>query len=339
MDLFRGRRVLVAGGAGFVGSQLVRDLLEEGASVYVLDNLLHGTVENFRGMFGDWSYDRCDILDEETMREKFSAFAPDYVFNCIGDTFVPKAYEVPRRFFRINTEVNLNLLKACRDFGVERYLYVSSTEVYGKALYSPLDENHPLLPVNTYAVSKLAADRLTHTYHLEHDVPVIIARIFNSFGPRSCAPYVIPEIISQLNRGNQVHLGNINARRDFTYVQDTSRGLMELMLSDIPDGEAANIGSEIDYSIEELVGRIASVMNVIDYEIVIDESRMRRNDIDRFIANSSKLRSHTEWSPTYTLTEGLEKTVEWFFDNGAKWHWESFVRGNEMIDVYESVTS
>jgi nucleoside-diphosphate-sugar epimerase len=338
---FEGKIVVVAGGAGFIGSQLVRELVDEGArEVHVWDNLLHGTEDNIPNNKGEEVFfTKIDLLDEEDMRHAFQVVSPDYVFNCIGDTFVPKAYEVPRRFFRINVEVNLNLLRACRDFGVERYLYVSSTEVYGNAIRVPIAEDHRLLPVNTYAVSKLAADRLCHTYYLEHGVPVVIARIFNSYGPRSCAPYVIPEIIKQLSNDHDIELGNIEAQRDFTYVSDTARGLMALILSTVPDGEAVNIGSGRAYSIAEVAMTIGRLMGHNGIEIVLDERRIRKNDIEIFVADSSLLKSFTEWTPQVSLEEGLMRTIKWFEENGKKWHWESFVEGNLMVDEYDNVPS
>src|SRR5262249_33654326 len=156
---------------------------------------------------------------------------PEYVFDLVGDTFVPDAYQDPRRFLRVNVEGTLNLLLAAGRADVRRILYASTTEVYGNAHGSPAHEGRGYDPVNTYAVTKLAADRLCATLHAEHGLPILIARIFNCYGPRATHPYVIPEIIAQLSRERTVTLGNLTARRDLTYVEDTARGLIAALCS------------------------------------------------------------------------------------------------------------
>lgn len=329
----KGENVLVAGGAGFVGSQLVRELLVIGANVIVYDNFLHGTKENLEEVKGDIQIVIGDILDEWRLSQAFRAHRPMYVYDLVGDTYVPTAYDVPKRFFRINVEGTLNILMACKMFDVHRVLYVSSTEVYGEANSVPMTENHALLPLNTYAVSKLAADRLCFTFYQEHNIPVIIARIYNCYGPRETEPYVIPEIITQLDKGPIVHLGNIEARRDFTYVADTARGLIAALCSDISNGEAVNVGSNVNYSVKELVAIISELMDCGDYEIRIDKRRLRRCDISVFQCDSSKLQQATSWRPTVGIQEGLQITIEWFKAHGRRWPWEDWVEGTILYDA------
>lgn len=329
----KGKTVLVAGGAGFVGSQLVRDLLDVGARVVVYDNFMHGTRENLEEISDSIEVVIGDSLDEWKLVQTFGQYKPDYVFNLIGDTYVPTAYDVPKRFFRINVEGNLNILMACKTFSVERVLYVSSTEVYGEAVTIPMTEDHVLQPLNTYAVSKLAADRLCFTFHHEHDIPVIIARIYNAYGPRETEPYVIPEIITQLDKGPVVHLGNLEARRDFTYVSDTARGLIAVLCSDIPNGEAANVGSNVTYSIRELAEMIGRLMGHESIDIRVDERRLRRFDINRFQCDPTKLHSATQWKPQLEIEEGLTRTIEWFRSHGRKWCWEAWVDGTVLYDA------
>jgi len=328
-----GKRVLVAGGAGFVGSQLVRELLDIGAEVLVYDNFLHGTRENLDEVKEHIRLVVGDVLDEWKLSRTFKDFRPEFVFHLVGDTFVPTAYDVPKRFFRINVEGTINLLMATKMFEAERILYVSSTEVYGEPEYAPMDENHPLNPMNTYAVSKLAADRVCYTFYHEHGVPVLIARIFNCYGPRETEPYVIPEIITQLDKGPVVYLGNIKAKRDFTYVADTARGLISAICSDIPNGEAVNVGSGKVYSVEELVHLIARVMGREHYEIRIDPRRLRRLDIQMFQCDNRKLRQATGWEPRIGIEEGLQMTVEWFWSHGRRWSWEDWVEGTLIYDA------
>lgn len=328
----KNRNVIVAGGAGFVGSQLVRELLEIGANITVFDNFLHGTKENLEEIKDKINIVIGDVLDEWKLSEVFKTEQPEYVFNLIGDTYVPTAYDIPKRFFRINVEGTLNILMACKMFDVKRVLYVSSTEVYGEANVIPMDETHALNPLNTYAVSKLAADRLCFTFWHEHQIPVIIGRIYNCYGPRETEPYVIPEIITQLSKSNIVNLGNIYAKRDFTYVADTAKGLIATMCSDIPHAEAVNIGSNKVYSIKELVEIIAGLLGRTDYEIKIDKRRIRRFDIECFQCDSSKLNGATGWAPTIDIHEGMELTIRWFLEHGKRWSWEAWTEGTILYD-------
>lgn len=320
----RGRRVLVSGGAGFVGSTLVRVLTSAGFEVTVVDSLLHGRRKNVDGVGSGVRFIEADVLDEEALEAVFAETRPEFVYHAVGDTFVPTAYELPRRFFRINLEGTLNVLLAAARWDIQRMLYISSTEVYGISERQPMDEQTPLNPANTYAVSKLAADRLCHTFVHEHRVPVIIARIFNTFGPRETLPYVIPEIIRQLHRGPELLMGDVDAHRDFTFVEDTARALMSLLHSDLPDGEAFNIGSGTSRSVRELVSICAGIMGRSDYRIVQDERRLRRREIQEFRADSSVLRAATGWAPSVSVEDGLRRTIDWFRENGSRWSYEDW---------------
>jgi len=322
----KGKRVLVCGGAGFVGSQLVRDLLAAGSSVAVYDSFLHGHRENLEEVKSQIQILGGDVLDEWRLSWAFRTVEPQYVFNLIGDTYVPTAYDVPKRMLHVNAEGNLNVLMACHQFGVKRVLYVSSTEVYGNAQTEFIGEDHPLDPWNTYAVTKLCADRLCFTLHKEHGIPVLVARIFNCYGPRETEPYVIPDIISQVAKKPYVELGNLEAKRDFTYVGDLTDALVRLMKSDVPDGEAVNVGSGKTYSVREVAEKIFGVYRKKP-DIRVDKRRLRRYDINLFRCDNSKLKRYTNWSPSTDIDDGLEKTVGWYSSHGNKWVWEDWMEG------------
>jgi nucleoside-diphosphate-sugar epimerase len=326
------QKVLVAGGAGFVGSQLVRELVALGARVVVYDNFLHGTRQNLSELDGRVEVVIGDVLDEFKLFETFRRVSPRFAFNLVGDTYVPSAYDVPKRFLRVNVEGTMNVLLAAKSAGVERSVYVSSTEVYGEARSVPMTESHVLAPVNTYAVTKLAADRICFTFHHEHRIPVRIARIYNSYGPRETQPYVIPEIITQLAKGPVVELGNLDARRDFTFVSDTAKGLIATLLADIPDGDVVNVGSNETHSVRELVAKIAPLLGHERYEIKTDPRRLRRFDIQCFQCDSTKLRERSGWKPLVGIDEGLKRTVNWFLENGRAWSWERWVDGTIVYD-------
>jgi nucleoside-diphosphate-sugar epimerase len=330
VDTWNGKRVLVTGGAGFVGSALARGLLSAGAEVIVYDNFSHGRRENVEGLgvrivIGD-------VLDEWKLMSTFGEVRPELVFHLVSDTYVPSSYDVPKRFFRVNVEGTINVMMAAKAFGVRRVLHASTTEIYGEAKFPSMDEDHPIGPLNTYAVSKLAADRLCFTFLHEHRIPVIIARIFNCYGPRATQPYVIPEIITQLHKKGRVALGNLEARRDFTFVDDTARGLMAAIVSSLPDGDAVNVGSDVSHSVRELVSEIASIMGIGEPAIEVDPRRMRRLDIDSFRCDHSKLTNATGWRPTTSLRDGLTQTIDWFRERGS-WSWEQWVDGTVLYDA------
>jgi nucleoside-diphosphate-sugar epimerase len=303
------RVVTVTGAAGFVGSAVCRELLAAGARVVAVDNWLHGTRDHLEGLGGGLRIVSGDVVDAGWLAELLRAEHAVEIIHCAGDTFVPEAYDVPRRFFQINTLGTLAALTAARDAGVSRLVCLSSAEVYGNA-DGPIREETPLAPVNTYAVSKLAADQLCATFRAEHGVPVVVARLFNCYGPRETHPYVVPEIIRQLASGSRLRLGNLAAARDFTYVHDTARALVALLDAEVPDGAVINVGSGASITIAELVERIAVAMGLTVPDVEIDTSRIRRAELHRLVCDNQRLRACTGWSPRVDLDTGLALTVE-----------------------------
>jgi dTDP-glucose 4,6-dehydratase len=315
------QNVLVTGGAGFIGSTLVRELLKRKAKVVVYDNFLYGDRSNLTEI-----EDQVEIVNGDVLSWKiYSAikdYKVDYVFHLAAEPYIPHCYDNPEKFFDVNTKGTINVLMACKTLGVKRIMHFSSSEVYGSAKYTPMDENHSTLPLSTYAVSKLAADRLCFVFHKEHDIPVIILRPFNAYGPRETQPYVIPEIITQLSKGKSLKLGNIKAERDFTYVDDTARGAVDVLESEIPEGEVVNLGSNRVYSVEKLANLIGELMGHEQVKIEIEKSRLRPIDVDLLQCDYSKAKEYAGWEPKIDIKEGLKRTIEWYMTKGKRWIWE-----------------
>jgi len=328
-----GENVLVTGGAGFIGSALVRELVQREANVIVYDNFLYGNGPNLIELVDHIRIVEGDVLSWK-LYDAMKKYDVRYVFHLAAEPYIPRCYDNPEKFFEVNVRGTMNVLMACKTFDVERVINFSTSEVYGTAQCIPMDEKHPTIPHSTYAVSKLAADRLCFVFCHEHGIPAIILRPFNCYGPRETQPYVIPEIISQLSKGNMVKLGNIKARRDFTYVEDTVKGAIAVMESDIPPGEVINLGSNKSYSVEELAQLVGKIFGYDHIDIVIEESRLRPLDVDLLQCDNSKVKKYTDWEPEVGIEEGLRRTVEWYMKNGKKWPWEEYVR----VDVlYKNV--
>jgi nucleoside-diphosphate-sugar epimerase len=326
-----GKNVLVTGGAGFIGSSIVKELVHRKANVIVYDNFSCGDMQNLEEVQNSIKTVTGDILHP---RFKTILIENDveYVFHLAAEPFIPKCYYYPEKFFEVNALGTLKVLRACKEANVKRILHYSTSEVYGTAKYIPMNEDHPTRPLSTYAASKLAADRLCFTLFHEHKVPVVILRQFNTYGPRETQPYVIPEIITQLSKSNEVKLGNIKARRDFTYVEDAAKGAIELMTCPGIEGEVINMGSGQDYSIEEIVYMLGDLMGYNSVKITIDANRLRPLDVDVLICDSSKVQKLIGWEPKTDIKEGLKRTIKWFREHGNKWIWEEKIITEEKND-------
>ena len=318
---FSGKNVLVTGGAGFIGSSVVRDLLKENANVVVLDNFISGTRENLKEVEKDIKIIEGDIRDPK-LAELFSKNEIEFVFNLAAMPYIPDCYKAPKDFMDINATGAMNVMLACKKAGVKRVIQYSTSETYGTAQYTPMDESHPLNPHSTYAVAKVAADRLCFTLYHEQNIPVIILRQFNVFGPRETHHYIIPELISQLSRSNKLKLGNIKAKRDFTFVTDASIAAVELMKHKEAEGQVFNSGYGKCWSIKEIAELLADIMNVHNLEIEVEEQRLRPLDVEVLEANYFKLFRLTGWKPKVSFKEGLERTVQDFKERGERWPWE-----------------
>ena len=316
-----GEKVLVTGGAGFMGSALTRCLVERDYDVFVYDNFATGSSENIKGVIPNDHIIRGDVESARFVRA-LSNEKPDVVCHLAADPYIPLSYDYPERFMRTNFQGTLNVLLTCRTFDVKRVIHYSTSEVYGSARTVPMSEEHPTLPQSVYAVSKLAGDQLCMVLAREQAIPVVVVRPFNCYGPRETHPYVIPEIVSQLARSNDIVLGNLDARRDFTYVDDTARAVCDLIDRKEIEGTIFNIGSGKDYSVREIAEVACSLMRASKPTIRVDNGRLRPYDVARLVCDSSKLRRLTGWGPTTSLEDGLRETIQWYKQNESKWVWE-----------------
>lgn len=325
-----GKKVMVTGGAGFIGSTLVRELLKENAEVLVFDNFVSGDRSNLTDVQDQVDILEGDILDP-ALDEIMSQEKVDCVFNLAAEPYIPHCYDRPRKFFEVNATGAMNVMLACKKAGVKRILQYSSSEVYGSAQYVPMDEHHPLRPCSTYAVSKLAADRLCYSLHKEQNLPIIILRQFNTYGPRETHPYIIPELITQLNGDNRLKLGNVKARRDLTYVDDATCGAIKLMKCDEAVGEVVNLGQGRDWSVEELARIISRLMGHRSVQMDVEKVRLRPMDVERLNCSYFKAMTLFGWRPQVSLEEGLKLTIDWYRQNGSQWVWETKMATEEQI--------
>jgi nucleoside-diphosphate-sugar epimerase len=310
-SVLKGREVLLTGGCGFIGSEVTKQLSSIGAKVTVFDNLSSGKEEYIQGL-PNVKLVKGDLTDEAAVKSVVEN--KEYILHLAALPFIPDSYYYPKDFFDVNVNGTINLALAGKK--VKRFIYVSSSEVYGSARYTPMDENHPLIPQSTYSVSKLAGERVVYTIHKEHDLPAVIIRPFNSFGPNITQPYIIPEITAQIVQGNsEVKLGNVNSRRDFTFVSDTARAILLSLVAEGIVGETINIGSERAVTIKDLVKLIAEILSK-DVSITIDPSRIRPSDVETLVCDYSKAFRLLGWRPTMSIKEGLEITVGWALKNG-----------------------
>lgn len=318
------KKVLVTGADGFIGSHLVELLVEKGydvkAFVYYnsfntwgwLDTLPKEKLDKIEVFCGD-------IRDPNGVREAMKGV--DTVFHLAALIAIPFSYHSPDSYVDTNIKGTLNVLQAARDLKLERVLVTSTSEVYGTALYVPIDEDHPLQGQSPYSATKIGADQLALSFYRSFNLPVTLVRPFNTFGPRQSARAVIPTIISQLLAGKEeIKLGSLIPTRDFNYVKDTANGFLEIALSDKTIGEVVNIATQKEISIGDLANELIRQINP-KAKIVCDEQRLRpeKSEVNRLLGKNEKIMKLTNWKPQYTFEEGIAETIEFIKNNMDKY--------------------
>ncbi|MGE4352890.1 MAG: NAD-dependent 4,6-dehydratase LegB [Oscillospiraceae bacterium] len=322
MNLF-GKKVLVTGADGFIGSHLTEELVRRGCSVRAFV---------YYNSFNSWGWleqspkeiqDNLEIFQgdiRDPYRVKTALQGCSAVFHLAALVAIPFSYYSPDAYIDTNVKGTLHVLQAARELEIERIVQTSTSEVYGTAEFVPIPETHPLQAQSPYAASKIAADQLALSYYRSFSTPVSIIRPFNTYGPRQSNRAVIPTIITQIVQGKRkVQLGSLTPTRDFNFVRDTVRGFCEVASCDEALGEAVNIGSNFEISIGETVRMIAQVMNV-DVEVTAEAKRIRpeKSEVQRLYADTAKAKRLFCWEPEFGGLEGFKKglalTVEWFSD-------------------------
>jgi len=316
---WKGKKVLVTGAGGFIGSHLTERLVELGAQVraFVRYNSRNdwGLIESLpMHILNELKVIAGDLKDFGAVKNAVKD--TEIVFHLGALIAIPYSYINPGDVVQTNVIGSLNILNASKEYGVEKVIHTSTSEVYGTARYVPIDEKHPLQAQSPYAASKIGADKLAESFHLSYDLPVATIRPFNTYGPRQSARAVIPTIITQALSNYEVRLGAMYPTRDFTYIEDTVEGFIKVAESHRTIGEVINIGSGQEISIGDLADKIVSLTGR-DVEIASDATRIRpeKSEVNRLLADNSKAKELLQWEPTISMEEGLRKTIEWISEH------------------------
>ena len=311
------KTIMITGATGFIGSHLTDQCVELGYKVKAFDrynpNNHWGWLEDSKHT-GDFEVILGDVRDYDSVFKAMQGC--DSVFHLAALVGIPYSYVSPLAYIRTNIEGTYNVLEAAKNKKLDHILTTSTSETYGTARYVPIDEGHPLVGQSPYSATKIAADQLAISYYRSFDLPVTIARPFNTYGPRQSVRAVIPTIVTQLlSKQRDVRLGSLKPTRDLSYVSDTCNGLIALTECDEAIGREVNIGSGQEISINDLANLIIDIMEV-DASVISDEHRVRpeNSEVERLVCDSGLLRQLTGWKPEIAIKEGLVKTIEWFKD-------------------------
>ena len=313
----KNKRVLVTGADGFIGSHLVEMLVEQGCKVRALS--LYNSFNNWGWLEDMPKLSEIEVITGDVRDPFFCKKITqdiDVVFHLAALIAIPYSYIAPGSYVETNITGTLNMIQAALDYKVQRFIHTSTSEVYGTALYVPIDEKHPLQPQSPYSASKIGADSMAMSYYNSFNLPLVIARPFNTYGPRQSARAVIPNIISQIAANKkELSLGDLTPTRDFNYVKDTCLGFIKLAESENTIGKTINIGSGKDISVKDLSELIKEMMNS-DIKIIEDENRKRpaKSEVFRLLSDVSLISNLTSYKPTHPLKDGLKETIQWFMN-------------------------
>jgi NAD dependent epimerase/dehydratase len=311
-----GRTVLVTGAGGFIGSHLCEVLVARGASVRALCRYTSDRDEGNLAAIDPAVRAQIDVQFGDLRDRDFAGRivrGADDVFHLGASISVPYSFVAPREVVMTNVEGTLNMLAAAVDAEVGSYVQMSSSEVYGTAQYTPIDERHPLDAQSPYAASKVGADKLTESFHLSFELPAVVARPFNTFGPRQSQRAVIPTVISQALAGGPLKLGALTPTRDFVFVRDTVDGLIRLATTPEAAGGTYNIATGLDVSVGDVV-RIVGELIGRELEVEGQQTeRMRpeKSEVHQLLGDATRLRQLTGWEPRTNLRDGLAAVIEW----------------------------
>jgi NAD dependent epimerase/dehydratase len=319
MELYN-KKVLITGADGFIGSHLVERLLDEGAIVKAFV---------YYNSFNNWGW--LDTLSKEVL-SKIEIFSGDIrdpngvkeamkgcevVFHLAALIAIPYSYHSPDSYVDTNIKGTLNIVQAAKELNIEKILVTSTSEVYGTALYVPIDEKHPKQGQSPYSATKIGADHLADSFFRSFNLPVTIVRPFNTFGPRQSARAVIPTIITQLLTGKEeIKLGALHPTRDLLYVKDTVNGFVQIAKADSLIGHEVNIATNSEITVGNLAQSLIDIINP-NAKIVSDDIRLRpeKSEVERLFGSNEKILLHTNWKQNFSLKNGLRETIEWFKDS------------------------
>jgi NAD dependent epimerase/dehydratase len=309
------KQVLVTGAGGFIGSHLVDELLNKGADVTAF---VHYNARNDWGMLEGHYTDKTpnltviagDVTDSQFVKKAVSK--NEYVFHLAALIGIPYSYIAPESYINTNIKGTLNIMQACLDANVTRVVHTSTSEVYGTALYTPIDEKHSLQGQSPYSASKIGGDKIAESFYCSFGLPVTTIRPFNTFGPRQSTRAVIPTIITQALTSDSIKLGSLTPIRDLTYVADTVQGFIKFAESPKTVGKTVNTGSGRGVTIGDLAALIIQQVNP-DATIICDEERIRpeKSEVMQLLCNNRLAKDLAGWEPQYTLEDGLTRTIDW----------------------------
>ena len=324
------KKVLVTGADGFIGSHLTELLLEEGYEVRALS--VYNSF-NYWGWLDDIKHPRLEVVSGDVRDAAFCRHITqgcETVFHLAALIAIPYSYVAPESYVDTNIKGTLNMCQAALDHNVRRLIVTSTSEVYGTARYVPIDENHPRQPQSPYSATKIGADAIAKSFYNAFNLPVTIARPFNTYGPRQSARAIIPTIITQIANGvREIKVGDLSPTRDFNFVKDTCRGFLAIARAEGVEGEEINIASGTEVTMKQTLMKIAEIMDA-DINWVVDPERIRpsKSEVFRLCGDNTKIETLTDWRPEWSLEEGLRATVDWFRnpDNLAKYKYNVYNR-------------
>jgi len=308
------KNILITGADGFIGSHLTELMVREGFNVTAL---------SMYNSFNDWGWlekveckNDIEIISGDIRDPDFCkkiTKGKDIVFHLAALIGIPYSYLAPQSYVDTNIKGTMNICQAALDNEIEQMIHTSTSEVYGTANYVPIDEKHPTQAQSPYSASKISADAMAMSFYNSFELPLVIARPFNTYGPRQSSRAIIPTIITQIANGlSKIDLGDLTPTRDFNFVSDTCNGFLLLSGCEKANGEIVNIGSNTEISIGDLVNKIKTLMGS-DIEIQTDPKRIRpkNSEVFRLVCDNQKINELVSYKPSIAIDEGLKKTIDW----------------------------